>query len=213
MYYELIFLPLDRRRQSLVCNLVLALPAWIGPCSGIMRLPNIAVFPLALLCLVLAGCGFSADPYQTPLSTATPADYASAASRLALRLSPEQMQEFEDCVGAFRTRIILDKTASGTDAVHALACRQIDGLTPYQVLLRGYELKIAQYAGDIAAHQGNLDKLTRGHLALGRPEPSLKASVYYTDLVEHIAKLNHSLEKTRERLAELQKTPPVAAGS
>jgi hypothetical protein len=178
-----------------------------------MRLPHPVVPLLALLGLWLAGCAPAADPWQSPLSTATPADFASATSRLARQLSREQMQEFEDCVGAFRTRIILDKAASGTDAVHALACRQIDGLTPYQVLLRGYELRIAQYAGDIAVHQGNLDEMTRRHFELGRSGASLKASAHYTNLVEHIAKLNRTLEKTRERLAELQKTPPKAAQS
>jgi hypothetical protein len=178
-----------------------------------MRLPHFAVLPVALFCLSFAGCAPAVDPYQTPLSTATPADFAHASTRLARQLSHEQMQEFEDCVGAFRTRIILDQAASGTDAVHALACRQIDGLTPYQVLLRGHELRIAQYAGDIAAHQGKLDEMTRRHFELGRPESSLKTSVYYTDLAGLITKLSHNLEKTRERLAELQKTPPKAAHS
>jgi hypothetical protein len=176
-----------------------------------MRLPHLVVPLLALLGLWPAGCAPAADPWQSPLSTATPADFASATSRLARQLSRGQMREFEDCVGAFRTRIILDQAATGADAVHALACRQIDGLTPYQVLLRGHELRIAQYAGDIAAHQGKLDEMTRRHFELGRSESSLKTSVYYTDLAELIAKLNLNLEKTRERLAELQKTPPKAA--
>jgi hypothetical protein len=178
-----------------------------------MRLPNAVTLTIALFCLLTAGCSPAGDPYQARLSTATPADFASATTRLARQLSRAQMQEFEDCVGAFRTRIILDKTASGTDAVHALACRQIDGLTPHEILLRGYELKIAQYAGDIAAHQATLDEMTRRHRELGRPEASLKASVYYSDLAELITKLNRNIEKARERLAELQKTPPAAARS
>jgi hypothetical protein len=178
-----------------------------------MRLPHLVVPLLALFGLWLAGCAPAADPWQAPLSTATPADFTGATSRLARQLSHGQMQEFEDCVTEFKTRIILDKTASGTDAVHALACRQLNGLTPHQVLLRGYELKVARYVGDIAVHQGNLDAMTRRHSELGRPESSLKASAHYTNLVEHIAKLHLSLEKARARLDALHKTPDAAAKS
>ncbi|MDR2675093.1 MAG: hypothetical protein LBC18_09550 [Opitutaceae bacterium] len=178
-----------------------------------MRLPHFAAPLVVLLCLRFAGCSPAPDPWQIPLSTATPSDFASATDRLARRLSRGQMQEFEECVVEFKTRIVLDKAATGSDAVHALACRQLNGLTPYQVLLKGYELKIARYAGDISVHQGNLDGMTRRHFELGRSESSLKSNDHYINLVEHIAKLNSGLEKARERLAELQKTPPVVAHS
>jgi hypothetical protein len=132
---------------------------------------------LAMVLLMLVGCGPS-DPLETQVRAEDYMDFSMWRSHASGRLSPEQLDDFDQAVQAIRIRVMSVGQTSGSEWIDLGMFKIVNGKTVREVLRTGLGWKLELAEAERVALE---DSLRKNALMRTRPGDSDSAG-YLRDL-------------------------------
>jgi hypothetical protein len=92
--------------------------------------------------LALSACQRSAPPLEQKITAGTPGGYMMWRGGLIETLTKQQREDFDDAVKELRLAVMVDGSATGSEAIDAAWRAKIDGLTIREAMRQGYETRL-----------------------------------------------------------------------
>lgn len=149
-----------------------------------------------------SGCN-RADPHTVAIDASTPQRLASWRENHYERLPQQEWKEFADALQEIRLRVMADRQASGSAAVEDAMCSRVNGHSFSEVLIMGYETKLARLDPMHSELRKTLDQN-----AMLVTKPGDRQSAQYLEglrarQAERMKKVDDEIDAAEKRLAEL----------
>ena len=165
----------------------------------------IAFFLAATAALFLAACSPPPDPRTTPISAATPDDFAAWKNAAYEKLSSAEQDEFDQCINQIRLEIRTRNEAGSGDAVAQALCDRVNAKTIREVLIMSYTSETEWIPKELERQRATLAKTDAVLDGPGSDSSKVGARAFRVAVVDAIDKLEARLAKAKSRLKELQK--------
>lgn len=166
---------------------------------------------ILMLVLVVAGCSRN-SPYERTVNAKSQMELSLWRSKVGRELSPREWRLFDRTLEELRLQVMIEKKASGSEAIGKAVFAQIDGQRLYDVMNTGLTRRVER----IAAEKEEFDELY-GRVERVRTLPGDDESADYLASVrrnhtEKKARLEADLAEAKQDLADLKQFFGQAAG-
>ena len=169
------------------------------------------VLAILMLVLVVAGCTRS-SPYERTVNAKSQMELALWRSKVGRELSPREWRLFDRALEELRLQVMIEKKASGSEAIGKVVFAQIDGQRLQDVMNTGLSRRLARIAAEKEEFDELYHRVERVRTLPGDDESAdYIASVRRTH-AERKSRLEADLAEAKQDLADLKQFGRQALG-